>query len=145
MPLSVQKIVEGTVIDHITAGAGNRVLQILSASYPIKGMAALIINAPSKQFGRKDIVKIEGVFIDEKTANRIALVSPNATLNIIKGSKVADKHHVKMPSSLSGVLCCPNPKCITNFERSSTSFSKSFAGKLRCKHCERLFSPGELV
>ncbi len=145
MPLSVQKIVEGTVIDHIAAGAGSRVLQILSASYPINGMAALIINAPSKQLGRKDIVKIEGVFIDEKTANRIALVAPNATLNIIRGSKAVEKHHVEMPLSLSGVLHCPNPKCITNFERSSTSFVKSCAGKLRCRHCERLFSPDELV
>ena len=91
MPLEVQKINQGTVIDHVTAGAGSRVLQILSASYPLKGMAALIINAPSKKFGRKDIVKIEGVFIEEKIANRIALIAPEATMNIIKGGKVADQ------------------------------------------------------
>ena len=144
MPLSVQKINEGTVIDHIAAGAGDRVLQILSSSYPLKGMAALIINAPSKKFGRKDIVKIEGVFIEEKIANRIALIAPEATMNIIKGGRVVDKHHVEMPRSLSGLVKCPNPKCITNFERVETTFIHE--GKfLRCRHCERAFAPGELA
>ena len=144
MPLEVQKINQGTVIDHITAGAGSRVLQILSSSYPINGMAALIINAPSKKFGRKDIVKIEGVFIDEKIANRIALIAPEATMNIIKGGKVVDKHHVEMPKSLSSLVKCPNPKCITNFERAPTTFIHE--GKyLRCRHCERVFKPDELA
>ena len=145
MPLLVEKIAEGTVIDHIRAGAGNRVLQVLSASYPLSKMAALIINAPSKKFGRKDIVKIEGVFIDEKTANRIALISPTATLNIIRKSKVADKHHVVMPRALSGLLKCPNPKCITNFERAETTFTHVDNDHLRCRHCERLFAPEELT
>ena len=144
MPLEVQKINQGTVIDHVTAGAGSRVLQILSSSYPLKGMAALIINAPSKKFGRKDIVKIEGVFIDEKIANRIALIAPEATMNIIKGGKVVDKHHVEMPKSLSSLVKCPNPKCITTFERAPTTFIHE--GKyLRCRHCERVFKPDELA
>jgi aspartate carbamoyltransferase regulatory subunit len=144
MPLEVQRINEGTVIDHITAGAGGRVLQILSSSYPLKGMAALIINAPSKKFGRKDIVKIEGVFIDEKIANRIALIAPEASMNIIKGGKVVDKHRVEMPKSLSALVKCPNPKCITNFERAPTTFIHE--GKyLRCRHCERVFKPDELA
>ncbi|MCX6772924.1 MAG: aspartate carbamoyltransferase regulatory subunit [Candidatus Micrarchaeota archaeon] len=144
MPLEVQRINEGTVIDHIAAGAGTRVLQILSSSYPLNGMAALIINAPSKKFGRKDIVKIEGVFIDEKIANRIALIAPEASVNIIKGGKVVDKHHVEMPTSLSALVKCPNPKCITNFERAPTTFIHE--GKyLRCRHCERVFKPDELA
>ena len=108
MPLEVQKINQGTVIDHVTAGAGSRVLQILSSSYPLKGMAALIINAPSKKFGRKDIVKIEGVFIDEKIANRIALIAPEATMNIIKGGKVSGKNKVELPTDVTGVFVCPN-------------------------------------
>ena len=144
MPLEVQKINEGTVIDHVTAGAGAKVLQILSSSYPVKGMAALIINAPSKKFGRKDIVKIEGVFIDEKIANRIALIAPQATMNIIKGGRVVDKHRVEMPHSIASLVKCPNPKCITNFERADTTFVHE-GQHLRCRHCERAFAPGELV
>jgi aspartate carbamoyltransferase regulatory subunit len=140
----VEKISEGTVIDHIKAGAGSRVLQVLSESYPISRMAALIMNAPSRKFGRKDIVKLEGVFIDEKAANRISLIAPSATLNIIRNSRVADKHQVQTPKSIAGLLHCPNPNCITNFERAITTFSQD-GGRLRCRHCERLFAPEELA
>ena len=145
MPMSVQKISEGTVIDHLAAGCGPKVLQLLSSAYPISKMAAVIVNAPSKRMGRKDIVKIEGVFLDEKTASRIALISPNATLNIIRGSKVAQKRAVVPPKSVAGILKCPNPKCITNLERAPTTFVSSGRNSFRCRHCERLFSPDELV
>ncbi|MCX8174625.1 MAG: aspartate carbamoyltransferase regulatory subunit [Candidatus Micrarchaeota archaeon] len=145
MPLNVQKISDGSVVDHIAAGAGSKVLAILSSSHPIEGMAALIINAPSKKLGRKDIVKIENVFIDETTANKIALIAPKATVNIIRGGEVVDKHHVEMPKTLSGLLSCPNPKCITNSEKAKTSFSLEESGSMRCRHCERLFKPEELV
>ncbi len=144
MPLVVEKIKEGTVVDHISAGAGGRVLQILSAQYPISGAAALIINAHSKRLGRKDIVKMEGIFVDEKTANRIAIIAPDATMNIIKGGKVAGKHKVVLPKRICGLLRCPNPNCITNSDLAETSFSPE-NGKLRCHHCERVFHPGEFV
>ena len=145
MPLAVQKIENGTVIDHIPAGTGNRVLHLLSSHYPISKMAALIMNAPSKKYGKKDIVKIEGVFLDEKTANRIALIAPNATLNIIRAGKLSDKHPVEMPQSISGIAACPNPKCISNAEHAGTVFIRAKAGLLRCRHCERLFRPEELA
>jgi aspartate carbamoyltransferase regulatory subunit len=146
MPLAVQKIKNGTVVDHISAGAGSRVLQLLSSHYPISKMAALIMNAPSRKYGLKDIVKIEGVFLDEKAVNRIALLAPNATLNIIRGGKLVDKHHVKAPPAITGIIKCPNPKCITNTERAETAFLQSKGGEtLRCRHCERLFKPDELA
>ncbi|MEM4554327.1 MAG: aspartate carbamoyltransferase regulatory subunit [Candidatus Anstonellaceae archaeon] len=144
MPLVVKKIEEGTVMDHIAAGMGMKVLQIISQKYPIQNAAALIINVPSKKLGRKDIVKLEGVFVDEKTANRISLIAPDATMNIIKDGKVVDKHKVALPRMLSGLLCCPNPKCITNHEHIETTFSVE-GKKLRCRHCERLFSPEEFA
>ncbi|MEM4633838.1 MAG: aspartate carbamoyltransferase regulatory subunit [Candidatus Anstonellaceae archaeon] len=145
MPLTVQKIEEGTVIDHINAGAGPKVLEMLSSSYPLSKMCALIINAPSKKFGRKDIVKIEGVFLEEKIVNKISLIAPYATVNIIKKGRVFEKQKVGMPSMLCGVVKCPNPKCITNLEHAQTCFMKAFAGTLRCKHCERVFNPAELL
>lgn len=140
----VEKINDGTVIDHITAGAGRDVLQILSAQFPISGNAALIINAHSKRLGRKDIVKMEGVFIDEKTANRISIIAPKATMNIIRGGKVVDKHSVEMPKVLVGLLRCPNPKCITNLERAETTFLPE-GSRLRCRHCERTFRADEFA
>ena len=144
MPLVVEKIKDGTVIDHIAAGKGSRVLQMLSVHYPISGAAALILNAHSKKLGRKDIVKLEGIFIDEKIANRLSIMAPNATMNIIRGGKVADKHRVAVPRVLSGILACPNPKCITNSERAETSFSAE-GTRFRCRHCERTFRADEFA
>lgn len=145
VPMNVQKIQNGTVIDHLAAGTGNKVLALLSHSYPISKVAALILNAPSKKLGRKDIVKIEGVFLDEKTTDRIALLSPSATINIIRNGTVAEKRDVEMPPSVPGVLACPNPKCITNLERVQTTFLEAGKSHMRCRHCERLFSSDELV
>ncbi len=109
MPLKVEKISEGTVIDHIKAGAGTRVLSILSNAYPLNKMAALIINAPSKKFGRKDIVKIEGKMVSQEMANLIALVSPGATVNIVKGGEVEKKYDVVLPKEVKEYGKCPNP------------------------------------
>ncbi|MEM2137923.1 MAG: aspartate carbamoyltransferase regulatory subunit [Candidatus Anstonellaceae archaeon] len=145
MPLNVQKLQEGTVIDHLAAGTGSRVLSLLSMSYPISKVAALILNAKSRKSGKKDIVKIEGVFLDEKTTNQIALISPSATINIIRNGKVESKRQVEMPKTVPGVLACPNKKCITNLERVKTTFLLAGKGQLRCRHCERLFSAEELV
>lgn len=143
--LAVQKIEDGTVIDHLPAGTGSRIMQILSAHSPVSGMAALIMNAPSRKYGRKDIVKIEGMFLDGKAVGRIALLAPNATLNIIRGGKLVDKHRVEMPSALVGIAPCPNPKCITHTERAPTAFIFAKDGTLRCRHCERQFKPEELA
>ena len=144
MPLVVEKIKDGTVIDHIAAGKGASVLRILSAHYPAGGAAALILNVHSKKLGRKDIVKMEGIFVEEKFANRISLLAPGATMNIIRGGRVADKHSVAVPRVLSGMLRCPNPRCITNSEGAETSFSAE-GKKFRCRHCERAFLAEEFA
>lgn len=142
--LAVQKIEDGTVIDHLPAGSGSRILQILSSSHPAIGMVALIMNAPSKKYGRKDIIKLEGVFLEGSEVDKISLLAPKATLNIIRKGVIAKKQPLKMPKLLYGIASCPNPKCITNFEQAKTEFRLE-KSSLRCKHCERLFKPQELV
>ena len=86
-----------------------------------------------------------GTFLDEKLANRVSLIAPSATINMIRNSKVVGKRQVEMPKVLSGLLKCPNPKCITNLERAETVFVRIDDGHMRCRHCERLFAPEELA
>ncbi|MBI4399192.1 aspartate carbamoyltransferase regulatory subunit [Candidatus Micrarchaeota archaeon] len=143
MPLSVEKIENGTVIDHITPGKGLRVLGILQIDSEYKGRVALVMNVPSKHIGKKDIVKIEGKLIDDKTADKIALISPNATLNLIKNSEVIEKRNVKLPKVLTAAFKCPNPKCITNAELVETKFLVE-KETLKCYFCERYFKAEEL-
>ena len=113
--LKVQKIEDGTVIDHISAGKGWEVVKLLGLeTYP--ETVTLLSNVYSKTFGKKDIVKIEGKIVDEDAANILALISPGATVNIIKGSKVEKKFVVELPDVLKNVGKCPNPNCMTNSE-----------------------------
>ncbi len=141
--ITVEKISNGTVIDHIAGGMGRKVLSLLGIeeNYPYR--VALMINVPSKKMGKKDIVKIEGIFVSEEKADIIALVSPHATVNIIKNEKVEKKFNAELPEKISTGKC-PNPNCITNSERGVEEFRKE-NGMYRCVFCERLFRGQELV
>jgi len=140
--LVVEKIENGTVIDHIPGGMGLKVLNILGVGEGQK--IALLMNVPSKSQGKKDIVKFSDKQLTEKEVNKIALIASSATLNIIKSGNVVEKRSVRVPSELIGVAKCPNPRCITNSpERMETRF-RSEAGRFRCSYCEMLFEAKEL-
>lgn len=96
MVVKVEKIKHGTVIDHITAGKGVKVIEALDLPESDK-IVSLLMNVDSKRFGKKDIVKVEGVNFDPKEiAAKISPFAPKATINLIKDSKVVNK--VKLES-----------------------------------------------
>jgi len=146
--LKVEMITDGTVIDHIKAGKGKRVLDLLSIDDKYPHLVALVMNVTSRKTGKKDIVKIAGIYVKDELANKVALVSPKATINIIKNSKVEKKHKVELPDKLEGITKCPNPNCVTNFEGKgdcTTKFDKIGDQDYKCYHCERVFAAEELV
>jgi len=137
--LSVSAIQEGTVIDHIPARNLFKVIQILGLDH-IDNQITFGTNLESKRLGRKAIIKIAGVFFEDQDINRIALVAPDAKLNIIKDYEVAEKSVVEVPNEITGIAKCVNPKCITNFERVTTRF-KVVSKKpvsLKCNYCEKI-------
>ena len=141
--LRVKKIKDGTVIDHIKAGKGKKVLDILGVDNDFTNVIILIMNVPSSRLGSKDIVKIENKALEREEVNKIALIAPNATWNVIKDFEVTNKNRIELPSILEGVLKCPNPKCITNMGepvKSKFKVEEKEPAKLRCAYCERLFS-----
>jgi aspartate carbamoyltransferase regulatory subunit len=142
--LKVDTIEMGTVIDHIMAGKGYKVMKLLGVEENYPNRVALVTNVPSKRMGKKDIVKIEGKTVDERTVNMIALLSPGASVNLIKNEKVEKKYLVELPRELKGAGTCPNPDCITNSEYCEMRFRKEDS-KYRCSYCERVFSPDELI
>lgn len=141
--ITVEKITNGTVIDHIAAGMGKKVLSLLGIDENYPHRVALMVNMPSKKMGKKDIVKIEGISVDVERANIIALVAPHATINIIRNEKVEKKFTADLPEKLA-VGRCPNPNCITNSEHGYEEFVKD-GESYRCSYCERLFKGSELV
>ncbi len=142
--LKVQAIENGTVIDHIKAGQALNVLRILGIFADCRGTVSFVMNAPGSG-GRKDVVKIEGRELNVEELNRISLISPNATVNIIRDFEVLQKKKVVLPTYVEGVVRCINPNCISNSTepiKSKFSVLRSEDGGvvLRCLYCEHVIS-----
>ncbi|MBN2667165.1 MAG: aspartate carbamoyltransferase regulatory subunit [Bacteroidales bacterium] len=137
--LSVSAIENGTVIDHIPAKNLFKVISILGLDH-IDSQITFGTNLESKKLGKKAIIKISGKYFEDTDINRIALVAPDAKLNIIRDYEVVEKKVVEVPEQIVGIAKCMNPKCITNFERVTTRFrvvsKKSVA--LKCHYCEKI-------
>ena len=137
--LKVQPIRNGTVIDHIAPGNAVRVLRILGMPRP--GWTSTItaaMNVPSSR-GRKDILKIEDRELDPGEVNKISLIAPNATINIVREYEVVRKERVVLPDKVSSLVKCPNPNCVTNHEPVKTQFLVANRDplRLRCGYCDR--------
>jgi len=146
--LRVEKIREGTVIDHITGGTALAVLRILNITGHEGFIVSVIMNVPSKKLGKKDIVKIEGREISPKEVAEIALVAPKATINIIRDFNVVKKEKVKLPDIVKDIIKCTNPSCITN---SPEPVKPVFHVKskdpilLRCYYCGTILDKNAII
>lgn len=112
--LYVRKIKDGTVIDHITPGFALDVLKILGINGKDGEAVSAVMNVESKTQHQKDIVKIQNRELKPGEVDKIALIAPNATINIIRSYDVASKKKVELPPVIHGILKCDNPSCISN-------------------------------
>jgi len=136
--LKVSKIKNGTVIDHIRGGFALDVVKILGITGKEKRIMTIAINVPSKRFGTKDIVKIEGKALSSQEVNRIALVAPHASINIIRDYSVVEKMEVKLPATIEGILKCANPCCVSNADEPIASkfhIKQEDPLLLKCHYC----------
>jgi aspartate carbamoyltransferase regulatory subunit len=147
--LTVRRIREGTVIDHIPKGQALNVLKILGISGREDQTVAIMMNAESKKLGRKDIVKIEGRELAPTEVDRIAIVAPEATINTIKNYLVAKKTKVKLPAEIKGIVRCTNPNCISNKPNEPITASFKVVSRtptlLVCKYCGNYVTHDEAV
>jgi aspartate carbamoyltransferase regulatory subunit len=140
--LQVEAIKNGTVIDHIPAQIGIKVLKLF-AMHQSSQKVTIGLNLPSSALGVKDLLKIENVFIDESQASKLALYAPHATVNQIENYKVVKKLALELPKRINNVFACPNTNCISHNEPVESSFSvceKNEDIRLKCKYCEKVFS-----
>jgi aspartate carbamoyltransferase regulatory subunit len=146
--LRIQKISAGTVVDHITAGYALAVLQILGITGANGEVVSIAMNVQSQKLGKKDVIKVEGKELTSYEINRIALVAPNATINIIRNYTVYQKHRITVPDHVEGIVQCANPSCITNRERgiaSQFAVVERTPVTLRCKYCQRVTSHDNII
>lgn len=112
--MTVDEIKNGIVMDHITAGKGMQIYNLLGLD-SLECSVALIKNAPSRKLGKKDIIKIDADI--ELNTDIIGYVDPDITVNIIKEGKTVEKKTIALPERLTNVITCKNPRCISSTEQ----------------------------
>ena len=138
--LLISAIENGTVIDHITGGEALTVLRILGITGSTNECVSVATNVVSNALGKKDVVKIENRELKDEEVDRIALITPGATINIIRDKRVVEKKGVAIPDVLVGVLQCPNPCCITNTNEPVPSRFLVQGRRLICAYCDTVIS-----
>ena len=134
--LLVRRIQNGTVIDHIAPGEALNVVKILGITGTTREALSIATNVPSGQMGKKDIVKLSNRELSKEEVDRIALISPKATINIIRNYKVCEKKGVEIPDMIEGLVRCPNPGCISNTNEPIRSRFVVTPKGLHCTYCD---------
>ena len=146
--LKIKAIENGTVIDHITANKALHILKILGLPDCETRNVTIAMNVSSKEFGRKDILKIENRELDHRELNQIALIAPKATINIIRNFEPVKKDKINLPDKITSIIRCTNPKCITNYENEPIIPQFNVVNKyppvVRCHYCEKLIKTEDI-
>ena len=133
----IGQIKEGIVLDHITAGNGMNIYNVLNLG-KLDCSVALIKNAESPKMGKKDIIKI-GTLMDIDF-DILGYLDPGVTVNIIRDGNVAERRHVALPQRVVDVIKCKNPRCITSVEREIVhefKLTDPVKKVYRCIYCEQ--------
>lgn len=134
--MNIDSIKNGYVIDHITAGRGMKIYQLLHLD-KLDCPVAIIQNAVSTKMGRKDIIKVDSVF--DIDLDIIGFVDPGITVDVIRDGKLEEKKQIALPKKLTNVIRCKNPRCITSVEQELDQVFLLTDPKeetYRCMYCE---------
>jgi len=136
--LLVAALENGTVIDHIPTDKLFDVVNMLGLQ-DLNTPVTIGNNLVSKKLGRKGIIKIADRFFTDKEVAKMAVIVPNIKLTTIRNYEVVGKKSITMPDHISGIVRCPNPKCITNHEPMTTRFNvvNKQEGTLLCQYCNK--------
>ena len=131
------------IIDKIGSGGMANVYKAIDL-LNLRGVESQItigINLASKLYGQKGIIKIADKFFEDEELNKLALIAPKATVNVIRDFKVVEKKKITMPNEIIGIAKCMNPKCVTNHQPIKTRFTTIAKGdeiSLLCHFCEKI-------
>ncbi len=144
---NVEALKSGTVIDHIPAGQGLRILRLFQLT-EYRERVTVGLNLPSGHMGSKDLIKVENVVLSEEQANELALFAPRGTVSVIEDFAVVRKQKLAIPDTVEGIFACPNSNCVSHVEPVQSHFSVRVTEhdtKMKCKYCEKVFSKDIVV
>ena len=139
--LTVGRIEEGFVLDHIQAGRSMDIYKYLHLD-KLDCCVAIIKNAKSNKMGKKDIMKIECP-IDFMDLDILGFIDHNITVNVIKGDRIVDKKILSLPKQVRNVIKCKNPRCVTSIEQELDQIfllTDEEKEVYRCKYCEEKYT-----
>ena len=145
--LLVRRIRDGTVIDHINEGKGLKVLEALGIDGTSGNVITIALNMPSGKLNKKDMIKVEGRFLEDDDTNKLAVIAPASTVNIIKDYKLVEKRRVALPNEIDRIFRCSNPDCISNSTERMDSIMDVIDKEhlvLKCRYCNRILDTIEL-
>lgn len=134
--MNIDSIINGIVIDHISAGKGMKIYQLLELD-KLNSSVALIRNVNSTKMGKKDIIKIDCDM--DINMDILGFVDPNVTVDIIRDGKLIEKKKIDLPEKLTNIIFCKNPRCITATEQEIKHVFKLTDKEkkiYRCIYCE---------
>jgi aspartate carbamoyltransferase regulatory subunit len=142
----ISAIEEGTVIDHIPSRVTFKIMKILDPQ-EYENTITIGLNLESGKLGKKGVIKISSRFLTAEEFDKIAILAPEATVNIIKDYEVKKKIKVTLPQKIEGIMKCANPNCITNNEEVRTKFAvvNESPLKIMCVYCERIISREDII
>ena len=138
--LKITPIRHGSVIDHIKPGMALKVIKILKIANGSGKEIAIAMFTNSNKLGKKDLVKVEDMELGPKDVNKLAILTPNATISIIRDYKVIKKYSVELPEKIEGITKCENLNCITNQKEPVSPLlirTQSDPPTYRCYYCGR--------
>ena len=137
--LNIDSLQNGIVIDHIKAGASMTIYDLLELG-KLDCCVAIIKNARSAKYGKKDIIKIDGEI--DVNLDILGFLDPNITVGIIRDGKLVEKKKLVLPKKLKNVIKCRNPHCITSIEEGIDHiFVLGENQRYRCAYCEQEYRP----
>lgn len=138
--LNIGGLSEGIVIDHIEAGGAMKIYTYLNLEQ-LDCSVAIIKNAKSNKMGKKDIIKIDSLLDIE--LDILGVLDRNITVNVIKDGVISQKRNLKLPTQVTGIIKCKNPRCVTSIEKElphKFKLTDAIKGVYRCIYCEQAFN-----
>ena len=139
--MNIDSIKNGYVIDHIEAGKGMEIYNLLHLDL-LDCSVAIIKNAKSNKMGKKDIIKVECP-VEALDLDILGFIDHNITVNVIQGDKIVAKKVLSLPREIKNVIKCKNPRCITSIEQELDQIfvlTDEEKEVYRCKYCEEKYS-----
>lgn len=134
--MNIDGVNTGIVLDHIQAGKSMQIYHYLRLD-KLDCSVAVVQNVRSEKLGKKDIIKIDDQI--ELDFDVLGYIDSNITVNHVKDGVLVKKEHLELPETLTGIIECRNPRCITSVEQEITHIFKLVDKEkkiYRCAYCD---------